>query len=114
VTGKLYRTTDLVAKLDPASPNGVELQPGQVARFTFSASAGDKIGVSLVRTVPGDKTMIYVKLVKPDGGWAFSRVILPAEVAMQVEPVALPATGIYTFVIDAGFNKASAAISLIR
>ncbi len=113
VAGKLYRTTDIVAKLDPSSPARVDVQPGQVARFTFSANAGDKVGVKVQRVLPDDKKMIYVRLMGPNTGFG-TRVLMAAESTMVIEPVAMPATGTYTIAVDAQFNKASASVSLIR
>jgi hypothetical protein len=114
LSGKLYRTTDRVAKLDPASPNRVELQTAQVARYTFAASEGDKVGLALTRNLPGDKTLYYVTLLRPDGSIITARVLVPAQAAMQIDPVALPATGVYTVAVDAGFDKGSATLSLIH
>ncbi|HSC91435.1 MAG TPA: S8 family peptidase [Gaiellaceae bacterium] len=70
--------------------------PGQNARVRFTGTAGRSLSVKLTA---GTLVAAYVSLLAPDG----SRLVAPVYVGARggfVEPLALPATGTYTVLVD--------------
>jgi hypothetical protein len=115
VAGTLFRTQDVAGKLDPGSPNRIELrQAGQAARYTYAGQAGERVGFSVVRIGPDDRTLVTVRLIGPSGLPVTGRGILPGKASVEIPAIALPATGDYTLLVEAGFRTASVIVSLVR
>jgi hypothetical protein len=66
VSGRLYRTKDVVGSLNPSSTTRVELQPAQVGRYEVRIAAGESIGFRVARTSPENKALIGVTLLSPE------------------------------------------------
>ena len=115
VSGTLYRTQDHTAKLDPDSPNRIDLhQAGQVARYTFAGKAGERVGVAIARNVPDDRSIVVATLLGPPGGPTVMRGTGLLQAAAQIPAFELPVTGTYTLLVDAGFRTVSVTVSLIH
>jgi hypothetical protein len=113
VGGRLHQSKSVVAKLEPGSPNRIELsKAGQVGRFTFEAKAGESVKVAIARNIPDDRTPLTVKLVSPNG--MMMRMLAPGQAGAEFTTSPLPAAGTHTLIVDAGFRTASLTVSLSR
>jgi hypothetical protein len=115
VSGTLYRTQDHTAKLDPDSPNRIDLrQAGQVARYRFAGKAGERMGVAIARNVTDDKSRVFVTLLGPPDAPTAMRGTGLLQASVQIPAFELPVTGTYTLLVDAGFRTVSVTVSLIH
>ena len=96
-TSNLYSVTDTTQSItiggsSVVSPIGT---PGQVARLTFSGTAGQRVSVNSSSTI---NSCWRLTLLKPDG----STMVNPLTCGSTnfLEPQQLPVTGTYTLVID--------------
>jgi hypothetical protein len=105
VSGNVILSDDLVGTLSAGVPITIpRTRPGQLARYTFSATAGDSTGLRFY-AVSSDAAgssapTVNIQVLKPDGLSTVSGSVSGSSTATMLNLVSLPATGNYTVVID--------------
>lgn len=105
LSGRLFAITAITGTLTPGSPVHIpSMKPGQVARYTFSANAGQRVAATItdLATAP-EGTKVGVWIAPEQGYGLVSMYVAPAKVEIQKRPI--PATGTYTVMIDPGFGS---------
>jgi len=110
-SGTLTLTSDLTGSLTTGTPLTVALaQPGQTARLSFSAAAGQTLTATFgnVVTTPSGQYLNYWVL-NPDGSQWGSGTVYSNQVSLQN----LPTTGTYQLIVDGYYGvPASMTVSL--
>ncbi|HET7547333.1 MAG TPA: IPT/TIG domain-containing protein [Usitatibacter sp.] len=104
-SGNLILSDELVGTLTPGTPVAISrTRPGQVARYTFSAVAGDSTALKF-HSVSSDAAgtigpNVSIAVLKPDGGYLTTGTVSGSSTAVILNLPSLPASGVYTVVVD--------------
>jgi type II secretory pathway component PulM len=100
ITLTLYDVVDLSGTLTPGGPSATAniTTPGQVARWTFSGTANQKVSVLVNSSTISSCTNGTLSILKPDG-----TVLVTAQSLCTnyfLAPATLPVTGTYTLLVN--------------
>jgi hypothetical protein len=105
VSGNVILSDDLVGTLSAGVPVTISrTRPGQLARYTFQATAGDSTGLRFY-AVSSDAAgssapTVNIQVLKPGGLSVASGSVSGSSTATMLNLISLPVTGEYTVVID--------------
>ena len=104
ISGNVTLSNDVSGTLVAGTPQTVDAsRQGQLARFTFAASAGDSISVKLngLSTTPAGRSVALI-VNRPDGSYFNSMTVGPTPTwsAGLLNLPSLPVSGSYTAVVD--------------
>jgi YD repeat-containing protein len=93
-------TPDVASSITPGTPIAVTTSsPGQNARYTFSAVAGQQVSVNLTGSTYTGCNAVVVSIAKPDGSTLGSTGLCNTSTGF-LDSLTLPSTGVYTVLID--------------
>jgi hypothetical protein len=120
VSGRLQVMEDMVVEEGPPVATRMEIaRPGQVLRVQVTGKAGERLGVVLTGIKhdprPAGAVVATFQLQRPDGGpMGMPMWLWQGKDRVEIGPVALPATGTYTLLVDPLFGTLSADLSWVN
>lgn len=110
MTGQVFATVAVTGTIAPGLPLHISsMKPGQVARYTFTATVGQRIGAKLLNlaTVP-DATRVEV-WITPERGYGMLAMWGASGSTVEVPMSPVRTTGNYVITVDPAFGAVQSA-----
>lgn len=106
VSGRLLATEVVSGTIAPGTPLTLgAMKRGQVARYAFAASAGQRAGVQLANLSASPAGTTVSVSMRPMEGFGMSAMRVGREGTVSIPPTALRNAGTYVVVIDPGLGS---------